>query len=66
VIPEPQDSVASPAQPSVPFLIILATILMLPAIHLDDHPVLHANEIDDVRTDGFLAFELIPLETMGA
>ncbi len=46
-------------QPSVAYRVALVS-RVLTAINLDDEPLLAADEIDDVWSDGFLTNEFVP------
>jgi hypothetical protein len=39
---------------------------VLSAIHLNDELLPETSKVDDIRTDGHLALELVPVETMRA
>ena len=64
MIPEAQHTITSILQITFTLLIVFPLLQVLPTIELDDQPALGADEIDDVRTNGFLPFELQTEETM--
>ncbi len=57
VVPEPQDAIAVNVKPTVAGSIPTA-FRVLPTVQLDDHAAVAADQIDDVRSDRFLANEL--------
>lgn len=66
MVPEPQYLESLSAQPFIPRLIVPGIFLMLSAVHLNDHPGFHTDEIDNEGTYGFLALELETLHTVSA
>ena len=57
MVPEPQDSESLAGQPAVAECVGLA-LQMLTAVDFDGYSALEADEVDDIRADGFLAPEL--------
>jgi len=62
MVPEPQDCQTLTGQPLIASRILSAH--MLSTIGLNHEPEPHAQEIDDIRPDGHLPFELEPHHPM--
>lgn len=58
MIPETQDTIASTFQITFTLLIVFRLLLMLTTVQLDDQPAFGADEVNDIRANGFLPFEL--------
>jgi len=58
MVPETQYTIASTFQIMLTLLVVLRLSLMLTTVQLDDQPAFGADEVDDIRANGFLPFEL--------
>ena len=48
IVPEPQHPKALGFQPGGPLGIVVSLLRVMPAIHLDDGPLLEAHEVDEI------------------
>ena len=58
MIPETQHTIASTLQIMLTLLVVFRLLLVLATVQLDDQPAFGADEVDDIRANGFLPFEL--------